>query len=410
MPRGNWNVTISGTCLRSAPRDSPAILLTGFHKDVASETVSGVARHKPSGWIPPTGYSMYHRTIRYQQGTCDYVPRVNPNTGKPYSGEGQYYSGVVGPPNSSSGRFVGSTHFDAAVTEANATSVTGLANESLIAARLNLKSKKIDLGVAFAERKQTAMLLGDTAKRLATSVTLLKQGRVRPAMDALGISHRRQEPRGSNWPKKWLELQYGWNPFLSDVYGAADALSKRSKGDWRVTAKATRSRNQFYEVSKEPKSNTNFDAHRCRAKVMRSAFTRIDALPANEATISLSSLGITNPLLIAWELVPYSFVVDWCLPIGNWLDSLDAMLGYTDSYVSTSVFVKAEWTDEGLSGTFSTGGWTRNNFSGSKRVVSLVRTASSGVPLPSIPRIKDPISLGHMANGLALLSQAFGRR
>jgi hypothetical protein len=38
-------------------------------------------------------------------------------------------------------------------------------------------------------------------------------------------------------------------------------------------------------------------------------------------------LGLTNPLAIAWELVPFSFVLDWLVPVGTWLQSLDATLG-----------------------------------------------------------------------------------
>ena len=43
-----------------------------------------------------------------------------------------------------------------------------------------------------------------------------------------------------------------------------------------------------------------------------------------------------NPLLTAWELVPYSFVVDWFIPIGDFLSQFSASHGL--QYVSgTSV-------------------------------------------------------------------------
>lgn len=406
MPRGNWSISVPGTVVVYNPRNETTPSSFSGAKDIASETITGVLRHKPKGWINPTNYSMVHKTTRMQQGRCDYVPRLV--NGKPVNGEGALYVGLVG--SQTGGRFYGENHFSSAVTEVDALAVGDLPNQALIAARNNLKAKKIDLGVAFAERKQTAMLLGDTASRLARSVNFLKRGRVRSAMDELGISSKKREPFGRNVPAKWMELQYGWKPFLSDVYGASAALNGREKSDWRVTARATRSRNQRYEKELKPLKTSNFDAHRCRAVVKRSSFCRIDALPQNEALISLVSLGVTNPLLVVWEKVPFSFVVDWALPIGNYLDSLDALLGYSTAFTSTSTLVKAEWVDIGLSDTFSTGGWTRNDFSGTKRIVSLSRVAQSGVPMPAFPRIKDPFSLGHMANGLALLSQAFGRR
>lgn len=369
------------------------------------EEVNGVKRRKPKDpWLDPTPYHFYKRRLDNAQGSCWYKPNgVSPHTA------GQYYWGVVGG-SAASGRFNSQDHFNSTLTEsAILTEETSLRNTALIAVRNKLKSTKVDLGVAFGERKQTAMLLGDTAKRIAGAVVALKRGRIRDAMNRLGISSRRRQPRGSNVPQRWLELQYGWKPLLSDVYGAASALEKRPKGDWRVTAKVTRKVEVFKEVRREPHPTQNFDAFVCQARCLQSVYARIDALPQNEATISLVSLGVTNPLNVAWNLVPWSFVVDWVYPIGDFLESLDALLGYGQTSYSSTYLVRATWNERGLTG--SNGDWyTRNNFRGRKRVVYVERSVSSTVPLPSLPSFKDPRSLGHMANGLALLATAFGRK
>jgi len=357
---------------------------------LSSETTTGVSRRKPSGFIPPTGYSTFFRSERAAEGRCLYsIP------GTPF---GQLYVGTVG---GLGGRFNSGDHFDSLMPEG--VDAVDLINQSLIAARVKMKRTDVNLGVAFGERNATARMLGDTATRIAKSLKALKRGEIRNAMNQLGIASAKRAPRGGNVPQKWLELQYGWKPLLSDVYGAADALSKRPKGDWRVTAKATRSLKTEYAVTWN-----QFDMGRGSAKSDVSAFTRIDALPENDALISLASLGISNPLLIGWELVPFSFVVDWALPVGNYLDSLDAMLGYEQAYSSTSVRIKQSWSGTGRSGPLFAG-FVSNSYKESKRVSSLQRSASSGVPMPMPPRLKDPRSLGHMANGLALLSQVFGR-
>jgi hypothetical protein len=291
----------------------------------------------------------------------------------------------------------------------------------LQAARINLKGTKVNLGVAFGERKQTARQLGDAAFSIAKSFQALRRGNVRRAMDELGISSRKHEPRGSNVTNKWLGLQYGWKPLLSDVYGACDALARRNADDWSVIAKGKARAKNYYKYAVSPVFNgangsasNGFDACTVTAEVTTGALTRIDAIPANTALQSFTSLGLTNPLLIAWELVPFSFVVDWALPIGSWLDSLDATLGFANAWTCTSVLTKSNWTDVGVSktqtsGTYAGKSWIRNSYRGTQRDVQLVRTVSYGVPVPRFPRIKDPRSLGHMANGLALLSQVFGR-
>lgn len=55
-----------------------------------------------------------------------------------------------------------------------------------------------------------------------------------------------------------------------------------------------------------------------------------------------TTLGLTNPAAIAWELVPFSFVVDWFIPIGNFLNSWTDFLGlrFEDSY--NTRYVKVE--------------------------------------------------------------------
>jgi hypothetical protein len=391
VARADFLVSIPGSCTLKN-RDGFHREYEGLESKTAFETSSGAYRRKPKGWIPPTGYSLLHRNVIKASGSLDASHPSFPTAGG-------VYSGVVG-----SIAFNSYDHFDFTMPESDAYDPT-LVSKSQIAARLKLKGSKVDLGVAFGERKQTARLLGDTASQLAKSIVQLKHGKVRDAMRTLGLSSKKGLPRGSNVPQKWLELQYGWKPLLSDVYGAADALSKRQKSDWRITAKATRS-------SKGERTHkfNSWDLGTCRASYRASAFTRIDALPENEAVISLASLGVTNPLTIGWELLPFSFVVDWFIPIGDYLQSLDALLGYTDVYSSTSYLVKAKWVGQGENGEVpGTGGFmTKNSYLEQKTIVSLERTAQAGVPMP-MPSIKDARSLGHMANGLALLSQAFGR-
>lgn len=395
MSRPDFETGLPVVWQRRSPLSS-ATLVTGVTNDglFTEEETGGTQRHKPqTKWIGPTAYTLFWRTYRRAVGTC-----LNQVTSNPV-GLGQFYSGCVG-----GSRFNSLDHFNATVLESNITD-TSLANPTLIQARNKLKKADVNLGVAFAERNATSRLLGDTARRLGSSFNNLKKGRVRSAMNDLGISHKSREPRGSNVPNKWLELQYGWKPLISDVYGACNALSKRDKSDWRVTAKASRTSTMVWTAT-----FGNFGDGVGVAQSDTAVFIRLDALPANELTISLASLGITNPLLIAWELVPYSFVVDWALPVGAWLESLDALLGYKDATHSTSVLTRARWEEHGIrSPTNPNGGFIDNNYEGYKRVVKLTRTVG-GIPQPTFPRIKDPRSLGHMANGLALLASAFGRR
>lgn len=373
------------------------------------ESSVGVSRRKPSGWLPPTTYSFSKWNVDYQKGWQRWK-----FTHAPHNGGLSVTTGVLGAPQGA--KIHGPGHFDEAMTEGEAfASPDALRDSALIKARVALKQGSVNLGVAWAERSMTARLIGDTTTKLAKSFVHLSKGRTRAAMTTLGISGSRREPRGNSVPKKWLELQYGWKPLVSDCYGAVEALSKQPPSGWRVTAKGRAAEQKSRRAFREMDLYGYSDGCNCTAQVERRVYARIDALPANEALISLASLGITNPLLILWERMPYSFVVDWFLPVGAWIESFDAMLGYESGYYSSSFYAKAQWVDD-YHGKVEYPAWMSNagvfeqKYLGRKMVLVVDRDVSDSVPLPTMPRLKNPASLGHMANGLALLTQAFGRR
>lgn len=400
MTRPSFHMARAGYCYVDIPGPNQEQRLANAY--IITETIGGGtgSRRKPSGWIPPVGYTLFREELNSAEGSSNV---------KVTSTNWSNYTGTVG----QSGRFNSINHFNECVTTSTAR-LTLDTNAALMAARKKLKDGKVNLGVAYAERKATSRMLGDTATRMAKAVRALRRGEFRNAARWLGIRNDPGKPRGSNWTNHWLQLQYGWKPLLSDIYGSCDALSKRSNGDWIVTAKATRNDSSYWYTERLPQGSTyvtsNADAFSCRADRLRGVFVRIDAVPGNDLTMSLSSLGITNPLLIAWEVVPYSFVIDWILPVGAWLESLDALLGYNQAWTSITTYNHITWREWGRSREWPGGSYVRNDFSGNRKIVEVKRNASSGVPLPAFPRIKDPWSLGHMANGLSLLAQAFGRR
>jgi len=397
VPRVDFSTTLPGLLKRANSFGTVGnITITDARQSF--EDVTGIQRVKPKGWIPPLGYSLLAREYHRAYGYSDIM--VTPSNWSKYS---DYVGG-------SGGRFNSLNHFDTLCSDTLAETHLDH-SKALTRARLKIKAQDVDLGVAFAERKRTAMMLGDNAKRMAKAARSLQDGSYRNAARALGIKGDPGRPRGSNWTSHWLQLQYGWKPLLSDVYGACSALSKQDRSDWRVTAKASERETSNYSYSSPDGTGPVNDFWTGAAERQRGVFVRLDAIPDNDLLISLVSLGVTNPLKVAWELVPYSFVVDWAFPVGNWLDSLDALLGYTQCYSSISKYNETRWTGKARSKTWTSTKYHKADWTEAKKSVKFTRSASSGIPLPTFPRFKDPRSLGHMANGLSLLAQAFtGRR
>lgn len=374
----------------------------------AVETCTGVRRRKPKGWKSPTGYYLDRYVVQYPQGSNQvfYTNKLSGETKKLFE-----CNGAIGRNVTPYGGVMADRVMHEVLPRASIT--TGpefdkLADLTLIKARNKMKRGDLNLGIAFAERKRTANLVTTTALQLVRSIRMVRRGNFDGAIRELNIKTPFR-PKTASVPSRWLELQYGWKPLLSDVYGAVDKLTKCPSSDWRVTAKAVENRRSRFERT--------VDDIYCSTGVSATQFigvqSRIDAFPDNLGLIEAASVGITNPALIAWELVPFSFVVDWALPIGAYLESLDAMLGYTDVWYVQSRMVKQEWKLSGKAGTrdnlYDRYSYTPS-FSGSAESVVLSRTVGRNVPLPTMPRLRDPRGLTRMANALALLATAFGGR
>lgn len=378
----------------------------------ASEITSGVSRRKPTGWIPPTSYFMEAKRQTASRGKATFTVESM------FSGQtlgGYTTDGILG--GSTYPIFMGDGDaFGAVLRDSNVLPTAAMLDQALIKARLKMKTGDVNLGVAFAERKRTANLVTDTALQLVCSMRKLRRGNFRGAASCLGVRNP-GKPRGSSIPQRWLELQYGWRPLLSDVYGSVDALSRQPSDNWIITGKGViKEKIQINHTTKYENEGSPAGDLRVSANGWRGVHVRIDAVPQNDLLMSLASLGITNPALIGWELVPFSFVVDWFLPIGSYLESLDAMLGYGPSWTAVSRFSKYEAkvyrSGREISRPFQ-GLIDRTSIEDSPGVqkrVYLDRAGGEGVPLPTVPRLRDGRSLTRMANALSLMAQVFGGR
>lgn len=372
----------------------------------ATEACSGARRVKPAGWIPPVAYSFVRNCYQRHDGVYYYRSQHNSD---PWV-ENVDYSGCIGIGTGTGLESLGVLN----AVYASQGVPTSFRDRALIKARLAMKDQSVNLGVAFAERNKTAQLIGTTAIRIANAARHLMHGSFKKAARDLGIKKPRK-PRGNSIHGQWLELQYGWLPLLSDCYGSVEALAKRDKSDWIVTGKG--SVKEPIAVDRITSSVSSISYGHGKASGTRGVYVRIDAIPQNDMLLNMNSLGLTNPLTIAWELVPFSFVVDWFLPVGSFVDSMDAMLGYGPTWCSISTLERFRVSHRLMSSNYKTGSglhiythdMTRSG-SAHREYVSLIREALTSVPLPLLPRFKDPRSLAHMANGLALLASVFSRK
>jgi hypothetical protein len=63
--------------------------------------------------------------------------------------------------------------------------------------------------------------------------------------------------------------------------------------------------------------------------------------------VDINNMGFGNPAEWLWEMTPYSFVVDWFIGVGSWLQSLDALHGTTVLAATTTKKIRSVYTLRG---------------------------------------------------------------
>jgi len=348
---------------------------------------------KPSGWLYPKAYSTSLVSFTYPLGTLSSFY----TTGELK----QVQSGVL------------TQAWNNDPETMDHISLDGVEDRMIIKALTKLKDTKVNLGVALGEARSTAKTLqgggidriqqvantvGRRLSQVARAGRAAKKGRWKEAERHLGA----KRPRGLAAPRTWLELQYGWSPLLSDIYGATTALSEEAphimEGFTKTVKANYRERDDRISLQQLYPHGVSELTRKAEAGVS----LRLDYEPSNTFLQAVTNVGLTNPLEVAWELVPFSFVVDWALPIGNWLHVLDADLGWRFRSGSCTHFQKTLVTARRVADNYA---FIRGDWEGGKlSKLNMDRKVYADSPLPSFPSLKNPFSVGHLANGLSLLT------
>lgn len=283
-----------------------------------------------------------------------------------------------------------------------------------------IKNQKVNVAQMFAERRQTANLMITTVNRLASAALAIRKGRIRHATTLFGkkvnsrpLLQRDVQASPENLSNYWLEYIYGWRPLLDDIYGSAELLADSYLKNRPEFVKS------FSEMSVEIEDqqirfNTggtpgSFYAERMRGSSRAQARFVVGFSVENSMVDAAQRTGLTNPLALAWELVPYSFVVDWILPIGNYLSHLDTTTGLVFHSGSESSSLNDSLT------TYWTGSKKvaeDTSVEGCGRVITVIsknRSILSDFPSAAFPRFDPNLGATRLTTALALLTSAFNR-
>lgn len=285
---------------------------------------------------------------------------------------------------------------------------SGLVSRAEMKALEKLKNQDFHLGTFLAEFGKTEQMIASRIRTIAKQVNMWRRRNPKQLWEAV----KRYERGGcgrrlvDRIPGSWLELQYGWKPLLSDIYGAIALMDRDGPALVASVKGYAEEETRFEQTVAGEITNSRCKLH---WKVKHQVWVRLWYRLINPGLALQSSLGLLNPAEIVWEIVPYSFVVDWLVPIGPWLGSLTADAGY--QFIGGSRSKLTTYGDAtGKDGVWPTSAYQTYSRKDLPRVngsgFNFERYCYPSSPVPGL-YVKNPLSALHVANATALLVQAF---
>lgn len=310
---------------------------------------------------------------------------------------------------------------------------TRLESQTIIKALNNMRQNAVNLGVAFGERRETARTVGDTALRLTRAVRELRKGNLRSFRTLLGArpgsarnARTRQQAReiAERVPSIWLEHQYAWKPLLSDVHTAIDrSIGEDYRDPTRTWATVKAQVTERLDGARTYPINLDGGlVYDCVDRENARGFIRIDYRPDSDWAHlkDAEEWGILNPAVVAWELVPFSFVVDWFAPVGDYLNAMSATIPYKFKAGSFTLFrdisvqMKGRITGRPSNRSFT---YVSNDTRGWYTAKVMSRKVYSSFPYPSLEGLlghaqsaSDQSVFTRAANALSILASVFSSR
>jgi len=280
--------------------------------------------------------------------------------------------------------------------------ITNAENRVITECLARLADQKVNIGVSLAEIGETARTIASLALDGLKLLKAIKRGNVAEIRELFNF----KGDIGGSVASRWLQLQYGVRPIMNDIYGLSNLMNGNlSQDDTSLTVRSFKSYTAILSSSSEI---TTPLASTFSYKSWIQYHCRLTAYVAKEELRALSLLGLTNPAEVVWEVVPFSFVVDWFAPVGTFLQAKNALVGLHYLYGSLSAkghtYGKIEAVDQ------TTHCDCYSHYGMDKPIhykSSMFSRAVLTDPVPAM-YVKNPFSMNHTANAAALFKAIKG--
>lgn len=285
-----------------------------------------------------------------------------------------------------------------------------------------IRYSDFNAAVTLAEMNQTISLIAQTAYRVSEAVTAVQRLDLKRLARALGMDAKSKRRAGKYIDRNkrkivdarslkdftantWLEVKYGWKPLLSDIESSMEALFKLMEAD--DADFHVRGKRRWSERNDEVHGSGEVTRERKATYLITGRFQVVSSEQRK-----WSGLGLTSLSSVIWEKIPFSFVADWFVPVGSYLESLSVMEGLR--YVGGTV-TKCSWERiQGRvpGGTRISGYWyTHGDTLYLSERYRMDRDVMINVPDPTkilfSKSFADAMSVDHAVTALALMNSKF---
>lgn len=276
---------------------------------------------------------------------------------------------------------------------------SNLENQLLNKLATNIRKHQFHAGVAIGEGRQAVqMVLG--------TITGIKKGFLRTldyTLNKRPSQGRRRRLTDKDISSAYLQTVFGWLPLIQDCFEAMKAFEALSSvRSTRYNAKVMIGRS--CESSAHPNAFSGTAVR--RRKILYEMWEDISAV---------RSLGLDNPSSVLWELTPWSFLFDYFLPFGTYLDNLAIIPKLKGRFLLTE---KVQMNAVALRPPpiFSSGGAMTDLYGVPNEKASyaftFTRTPTGyapSVPLPSFRKLPEALNGRRIFNVIALSHQQVRR-
>nr|UUW21341.1 MAG: maturation protein [Sanya fiers-like virus 29] len=208
----------------------------------------------------------------------------------------------------------------------------------------------------------------------------------------------------------WLEYRYGWMPLVNSTYDVLDnMITHRLRNGIRVSARESCVKDDVYRGGNGSYENPYIAASSHLSERIR--VSGVFWIPNSDSVFDYTTL---NPALIAWELLPYSFVADWFVNVSEvlteWENYMLLSQQWGGGYVTTTTLLRRQYTARGeTQNPVIPGLWDRRELYNESS--SLIKTKNRQL-LPFLPqpggfRFRPNLNAKRVLDAATLLRAAF---